>query len=292
MWVKGDLKDQLGLSHRKARKGKNISDINLEAAPMFANVHVQSVPDSPHNYEPAMADSPPYVSSTGQAVYLDTPPMSDTIELPPREPGVQYAQPTTNPSNLHPSPPTTTATASPRLSYYSATDIAMLSPLPSPKYQVPSGEITSTPPPSQKSSIATSTTTSIRGSTPSSIPTSPPSHSLSPDSSIPATKMYGKRAAGHPGEYEMQTYEPVYGHDTERTSPASQASFATADDLWTGEEGVSGPDYAYQHTQMLHMPPSQHLLDAQSSQPHVVSQADEDDRSTIVADVWEGARAV
>jgi phospholipid-translocating ATPase len=293
MWVQGDLKDQLGLSHRRARKGKNISDINLEAAPMFANIHIRSLSDS-HNYEPAMADSPPYVASTGQAVYLDTPPMSDIIELPPHEPGVQYAQPTTNASDLHSSSPTKTATPSPQLSYYSVTDIAMLSPLPSPKFQLPSGEITSTPP-SQK---PTSRTTSIQESTPSSIPTSPPSHSLSPDSSaIPATKMYGKRTAGYPGEYEMQTYEPVYGHETERNSQASYASFATADDLWTGEEGVSSPDYAYQHRQMLHtMPP----LQQESSQPHVVSQADEDDRSTIVADsrrgsvstVWEGARAL
>jgi phospholipid-translocating ATPase len=214
MWVKGDLKDQLDLSHRKNRRDKDFSDSSLEAAPMFANVRAESLSEIHHNYEPAMADSPPYVaSSTGPTTYLDTPPMNDIIELPPREPGVQYAPPTTKPSNLNLSP-TAAPTPSPQPSYYSATDIPIPSPLPSPKYQLPSGEYTSTPP-SRKPSIATSRATSIRGPVRSPTTTSPPSHSSPADDSlsIPPTQMYAKRAsAGYPEKYEMQTYdERVYG---------------------------------------------------------------------------------
>jgi phospholipid-translocating ATPase len=311
MWVKGDLKDQLGLSHRKVQKAKIMSDTSLEAAPMFVNAHGRSLSDLHHTYEPAMRDSPPYAaSSTGQTTYTDTPPMTDIIELLPREIGVQYAQPITKPSkpsDLHVSPPMND-TPSPKTSYYSVTDIPIPSPLPSPKYQLPSGEITTTPP-TRRSSIATSRATSIRGRgtllTPMS--TSPlPSHPLPPGSSLPIpTHMYGsKRAsAGYSGAYEMQTYEEQ-GHmfsGSGRTSQTSNTSFATAEDFWIGEEGASSPNYAYQHTQMLHTPsPQLDWFDGQQPQPHVASQADEDDRSTIVGDsrrgsvsaAWEGGRAM
>lgn len=306
MWVKGDLKDQLGLSHRKAQKGKIVSDSNLEAAPMFANVHGRSLSDLHHNYEP---DSPPYVASTTeQTTYTDTPPMNDIIELLPRELGVQYAQPKNKPSDLQVSPPTND-TPSPKASYYSVTDIPIPSPLPSPKFQLPSGEITTTPP-SRRTSIATSRATSIRGRGPLLTPmsTTPlPSHSLPPGGSLPIpTQMHGnKRAsAGYPGAYEMQTYEEQQAHlySSGRASQTSNhTSFATAEDFWIGEEGASSPNYAYQHAQMLHTPsPQLDWFSAQQSQPHMASQGDEDDRSTIVADsrrgsvsaTWEGGRAV
>ena len=64
-----------------------------------------------------MANSPPYIVATGQTGYLDTPPMNDTIELPPREPGVQYAQPMIKPSNSHLTPPTTDVPISTSLNY-------------------------------------------------------------------------------------------------------------------------------------------------------------------------------
>ena len=323
MWVKGDLKDQLGLSHRKAQKGKIMSDSNtvafdnnLEAAPMFANIHGRSLSDIHHTYEPTMVDSPPYAASTtGQTSYTNTPPMNDIIELLPRELprelGVQYAQPITKPStssDLHLSPPTSD-TPSPKGSYYSVTDIPIPSPLPSPKYQLPSGEITTTPP-SRRPSIATSRATSIRGRgsvlTPTT--TSPPPHSHPSGSSLPIpTQTYGnKRAsAGYRGAYEMQTYdEHVHGSNSGRTSQYSNTSFATADDFWIDEEGASGPNYAHQHSQMLSTPsPQPDWFDAQSSQPHLAPQTDndEDDRSTIVAEsrrgsmespTWEGGRAV
>src|ERR1700678_1332107 len=154
MWVKGDLKDQLGLSHRRARKSKNTFDSSVEATPMFPNLHARSLSDlstTHHTYEPAMANSPPYVAAIEQTTYLDTPPMNNIIELPPRELGVQYMQPIIKPSDshvsdLHLTPPTTTGLPSPQSSYYSVSDIPPPSPLPSPVYQLSSGEITSTPP--------------------------------------------------------------------------------------------------------------------------------------------------
>lgn len=307
MWVKGDLKDQLGLSHRKVQKNKIMSDSNLEAAPMFVDAHGRSLSDlHHHNYEPAIGDSPPYAaSSTRQTSYTDTPPMTDIIELLPRELGVQYAQPitTSKSSDLQVSPPTND-TPSPKASYYSVTDIPIPSPLPSPKFQLPSGEITTTPP-SRRPSIATSraTTTSGRGPPLSPMSTSPlPSQPIPSSSSLPIpTQMYGsKRAsAGYSGAYEMQSYEEqAHGYSSGRTSQTSNStSFATAEDFWIPEEGASSPNYAYQHTQMLHTPSQQ--LDwfvVEQSQ----SQADEDDRSTIVADsrrgsvsaTWEGGQAI
>jgi phospholipid-translocating ATPase len=308
MWVKGDLKDQLGLSHRKVKKNKIMSDSNLEAAPMFVDAHGRSLSDLHHNYDPAIGDSPPYAaSSTRQTTYTDTPPMTDIIELLPRELGVQYAQPITKskPSELEVSPPMNDA-PSPKASYYSVTDIPIPSPLPSPKFQLPSGEIT-TSPPSRRPSIATSRATTIRGRGPPLTPptsTSPlPSHPLPSGSSLPIPpQMYGNRraSAGYSGSsYEMQSYEEqARGYSSGRTSQTSNStSFATAEDFWIGEEGASSPNYAYQHTQMLHTPsPQLDWFDAQQSQP----QADEDDRSTIVADsrrgsvsdTWEGGQAM
>jgi len=130
--------------------------------------------------------------------------------------------------------------------------------------------------------------------------TLPPPPSLSAGSLTIPTQIYGKRAsAGYAEGYEMQTYEEqIYDRGSGRTSQTSHASFATADDFWAGAEGVSGPDYAYQHAQMLHSttPPQP---DAQSSRPHAALQADEDDRPTIAAksrrgsvSSWEGARAL
>ena len=288
MWVKGDLKDQLGLSHRNARKNKNMSESSLEASPMFPIIHERSISESlntHHSYQLAMADSPPYVAAmTRSTSYLDTPPMNDTIELPLQESGVQYAQPMTKPSDSsHLSPTAAVApTPSPQPSYYSASDIRLPSPLPSPKYQLPSGEMTSSAPPSRRSSVGTSSrATSTRG---------PFNSSLLP---LPQTQMmYGKRAlAGYAGAYEMQTYDG----SSRPNSEASHPSFATADDFWSGDDDdvvVRHPSFTYKPR----TPPPQPV----GPQPHVTSQVnDEDDRSTVVAgsrrgsvDTWEGGRAM
>ena len=93
MWVLGDLKDQLGVAHRKPRKQRK-TEGNLEGAPMFQGQHSRSFSEfsNPNTgYEPAMLNSPA-PSAPLRQTYLDTPPMSEAIELPPREPSVQYAQ--------------------------------------------------------------------------------------------------------------------------------------------------------------------------------------------------------
>ena len=87
----------------------------------------------------------------------------------------------------------------------------------------------------------------------------------------------------------MRTYEErVYGPGR----PVGEDSHA-------GEEGISSPNYAFQHTQMVHTPPPQpDFFITQPVRSHVTSQADEDDRSTIVADsrrgspTWEVGRAL
>ena len=119
-------------------------------------------------------------------------------------------------------------------------------------------------PPSRKPSVTTSRATSTQGVRPTS--TLPPPPLLSAGSLSIPTQIYGKRAsAGYAGDYEMQTYEgQIYDRGSERTSQTSHAFFATADDFWASEEGVSGLDYAYQHAQMLHSTPLPQL-DAQSS---------------------------
>ncbi|KAF9481771.1 phospholipid-translocating P-type ATPase [Pholiota conissans] len=210
MWVLGDLKDRLGVSHRKAKKNRQMR--NLEAAPMFQEQHSRSVSEfSNHNYEPAMLNSPATGATTPlRQTYLDTPPMSENIELPPREPGVQYAQVRTtsspmgmSPSHLSPLPldARQNMSVSPQPSYYSVSDLPIPSPLPSPKYRYPNGEVTSTPP-SRRTSIATSRAVSVsgRGALPpvETMPMSPPPTQTGP--LIPASPVGMSEAAA----YEMQ----------------------------------------------------------------------------------------
>jgi len=52
-WVFGDLKDRLGIQHRKNRKGRDV-----EAAPMFHQPHARSLSEVSVVYEPALTRSP------------------------------------------------------------------------------------------------------------------------------------------------------------------------------------------------------------------------------------------
>ncbi|KAG6844765.1 hypothetical protein H0H87_003988 [Tephrocybe sp. NHM501043] len=61
MWVKGDLKDQLGLKHRRAKKIPKGKQSTLEAAPMFQEQHNRSLSEVSiihDRYEPTMTSSP------------------------------------------------------------------------------------------------------------------------------------------------------------------------------------------------------------------------------------------
>ena len=231
MWVKGDLKDQLGISHRKSKKNRQMASA-MEAAPMFHEQHNRSFSEMSniHNsYEPAMTNSP-IPNLTPRQTYLDTPPLPETIELPPREPGVQYAQVRdTVPQPTLLSPPNADQrhlmSVSPQPSYYSVSDLPPASPLPSPKYRYPNGEVTS-PPPSRRTSVAASRAGSMRstaapppppaGPMPTSpLPPQPLSPPQSPNSSlfVPPPSPYGGGGSGgsqmaEAAAYEMQVRSP------------------------------------------------------------------------------------
>ncbi|KAG6909762.1 hypothetical protein DXG01_015478 [Tephrocybe rancida] len=244
MWVQGDLKDQLGLKHRRARKMPKGNQSTLEAAPMFQEQHSRSLSEvsSIHDrYEPTMTSSPGPRGST-RPTYLDTPPMSQANDLP--LPNIQYAHVKSNmdhETRLSPNPAGNRIdmNPSPQPSYYSASELPPQSPLPSPKYKLSSGEITSIPPPpSRRTSVAT---TRASGQRPLS-PTSPVPLPLSPNIlQVPG-------AASSPGAFEMQMrntqtppndHEPHYGHGYERSGSSTSYNTA-ADDYWTGEDDAEG----------------------------------------------------
>lgn len=127
MWVIGDLKDRLGIRHRKESKNKHV---DLETAPMFREPHARSASELAlqQSYEPTAPRSPagsdrksPDNNNNG----------ADAIELVPRAalPNTHHAE----------------DTVSPNPSYYSASDIPLPSPIPPSLYQYPSGEISSQP---------------------------------------------------------------------------------------------------------------------------------------------------
>lgn len=248
MWVKGDLKDQLGIRHRNAKKNTKITASNLEAAPMFHEQHSRSLSElSTHNqYEPTMTVSPA-LGSTPRATYLDTPPMSEARDLlPPRESDTHYAYAGINPDHeSHPSPNPSdnrqNSSVSPDPSYYSASQIPSPSPLPSPQYQYPSGEITTTPP-SRRGSVVTTARSLVPTSPLPSPPRSP--RTLQPPSGqapgLARRMSAGGGSSNSPGTFELRVRSPTShsasGHHGERS--ASSASYATAaEDYWAaGDE--------------------------------------------------------
>ncbi|KAG7095035.1 hypothetical protein E1B28_005826 [Marasmius oreades] len=223
MWVRGDLKDRLGIKHRK---GKNVrkeikSSGGLEATPMF---HQRSGSEVSINnvYEPTRTNSKPAPVA-----------IIDPSQPHLQGPGQHVADPPTqagfNPQSLSPSPRPTSPY---RTSYYSAADIPPPSPLPSPKYRYADGTITNTPPPpSRRGSVAT---TSIPSSPTQSMPALPLLH-RNLQAPLPAgftKRMSGSQSDNHdPGSYEMCLRTP--GHGERSASAASAATFATAhEDIW------------------------------------------------------------
>ncbi|KAJ7054208.1 phospholipid-transporting ATPase 1 [Mycena amicta] len=218
MWVKGDLKDQLGLSHRNGKKRRVLdrsSSQEPETAPMFSDQHARSLSElSTHQYEPANTSSPGITPGMATAI-----PYSDTT--PPNEEQAQYLY-APQPQHQRQVSPT-----SPRGSYYSVSELPPPSPMPSPKYKLPTGELTSTPP-SRRSSVATTRASmrAGRGTQPMPAPLSPQSRTLSSPNALQQ-------------QFEMQPRSPPpssypappssAGHHSMRSaSAASYASFATA----------------------------------------------------------------
>ncbi|KAJ8514613.1 hypothetical protein ONZ45_g7879 [Pleurotus djamor] len=237
-WVMGDLKDQLGIRHRNPKKNKNLGD--PEAVPMYSAQHGRSLSELSVNntYEPTpsqprdrqVALTPPTVSPMpfyGQ-------------HLPPTEPTQPIAPAYTHDRQTD---------VNSRASYYSVSELPPPSPLPSPKYRLPSGEYTSTPPPRRTS---TATRTSVHSRTLS--PPAPQSRSLQPTSPQGGLvrRLSGASSSQHGpvgGAYEMSVRSPPQavrevdegyghlGHTGERS--ATDASYATAYD------GIDPADEAF-----------------------------------------------
>lgn len=289
MWVKGDLKDQLGLQRRKARKRKD--DHHLETAPMFRDDHIRSLSEvsSHHDYQPANTNSP----GIGTPIEMDTPPIgASTVDLPHAEGIPQYPSLSPIPGKSSP--------VSPHPSYYSASDIPPPSPLPSPMYRYPDGEITNIPPP-KRASVSTTRSSTVVGAQLSPFPpqsSQTRSSAFTLNVSTPALKTLEE----DPGVYEMHVRSS--GIDTlsvqhhqlppRSTSEASNISYATApDNFWVEDDAAHAGSQG-------HMPQPGLL----PNQQHFNSLDDEDDRATIVGDhnqrhdrqvsevSWEGGRAL
>ena len=147
MWVKGDLKRRLGIkSHRDQQVPVDGSLSTSEATPIFREPHVRTISEmsTPDGYEPALSYSPGDQTPPTEPVQVhDTPPQisaaledsSSSQHLPitvvdaSEEDMTSTAAMTTHAAGLSPSP---------QPSYYSASDIPVPSPLPSPRFQHPS----------------------------------------------------------------------------------------------------------------------------------------------------------
>ncbi|KAF9002486.1 hypothetical protein BDQ17DRAFT_1409499 [Cyathus striatus] len=298
MWVKGDLKDQLGVGHRRD-KGKGRENLrrrpeqhSRSVSEISAIHHSSSRMHQSHSYEPAYTGSPG--PATPRQTYLDTPPMSEARDLPLDGNSVAGR----SDDRLSPLPPgagVRTSAVSPQPSYYSASDIPAPSPLPEPTYRYPTGEITTTPP-SRKGTVKQSGALS---------PPASPGRSRSPGDMLhipsPHTPTFAQRLSGgggnDPGSYEMRVRSPPHGFER-AGSEISQATFMTApqgaEEYDVGEDGfddayggVAMPPQPQFQSQPQQPPSQQQFLHPQSLAPD----GERHDRRTSYTG-WEGGRAV
>lgn len=134
MWVSGDLKDRLGIRHRKESKNARVSD--LETAPMFREPHARSASELTlsHGYEPTRVAPESDANEKRPAGYTDderiTPPLipvgsSEMVDVRAEQRAVG----------------TVGLTVDPHSSYYSSNDIPIPSPIPPSLFRFPNGEI-------------------------------------------------------------------------------------------------------------------------------------------------------
>lgn len=146
LWVKGDLKRRLGIkSHHGQQAPVDGSLSASEATPIFREPHVRSISEmsTPDGYEPALSHSPgDQTPPTQPGQVYDTPPQ---ISAALEDSSSSQRLPTTvvdSEEDMTSTPTKATHAAalssSPQPSYYSASDIPVPSPLPSPGFQHPS----------------------------------------------------------------------------------------------------------------------------------------------------------
>ena len=216
MWVKGDLKQRLGIKpHRGQQASVDGSPSTPEATPIFREPHARSISEmsTPDGYEPALSHSPgDYTPPTQPEQVHDTPrQISATSEDSSSSPRLPTTVVDTGEDMMLSTPTeaahTATLSPSPQPSYYSASDIPAPSPLPSPEFRHPS----------QAHPIITPVSYSrpLRGQYPSRVN----SDSLQ----VP------------PNLYEMHVRNPIPSQDfnPERRDPSeiTEASYATATEV-------------------------------------------------------------
>ena len=153
MWVTGDLKQRLGVEHRKDKRRKGTDTVksgDIETLPIFHASHERSISEislqAAQSYEmtprgPGVVDHSYVQSPSG---HDDTPPHTEDL-----------GKTTVTQEEEDNQPP------SPQPSYYSVSDIPPPSPIPESIYRYPSGEYTRTPPSSRRPSISSRTVTSV-----------------------------------------------------------------------------------------------------------------------------------
>ncbi|KAF9223068.1 phospholipid-translocating P-type ATPase [Gyrodon lividus] len=174
MWVCGDLKDRLGITHRKASKNKHSAD--LETAPMFRELHARSTSELtlPNAYEPTALPAEPNADEKSRAGFINTTDSLVHIGSPDPAPQ-QVSAERSGPSSSSPNP-----------SYYSESDIPIPSPVPPSLYRYANGEV------AEKSSSYVPS----RNPSPASVPPLPELGYSRPSSSYPTT--------ASPESFEMQ----------------------------------------------------------------------------------------
>jgi len=248
MWVMGDLKDRLGIKHRKEKKDRGPSPRNLEAAPMIHEQHTRSTSElsAHHTYESTLAVAmAPEIgisqySLPSELLLSSTKQDSQTSLMP---------MPSTSPTRFD--------TVSPQLSYYSASDIPQSSPLPPTLYKLASGEITTRP----------STPKTTRNSMHSPLPPTLPSKNASlrppsPQRNGLLRRLSGSSGSRHeePGTFEMRSLQPSEHHpqlqsrrpqhrdrDSRVPSATTHTSYETAEDeFWISEHYGGGDESSSQ----------------------------------------------
>lgn len=139
MWVSGDLKDRLGIRHRKASKNRRVSD--LETAPMFREPHARSTSELTltHAYEPTRV-APESDNEKRRGGYADADDFPDAdVERTIRPPLLTVGS--LSSSSEMADVKNAGLTVSPHVSYYSSSDIPAPSPIPPSLSRFSNGEI-------------------------------------------------------------------------------------------------------------------------------------------------------
>ena len=293
MWVAGDLKDRLGIEHRRSLKNKATK---LEFTPMFHEPHARSVSEvsTAHDqYEP-MTRSPGsdvFMSPAKKETLLDTSTFNQTSDIEMQahasfiltKPSFDIGQDDSTPvatmsGNALTSPTTSSSPHSPTPSYYSVSDIPPPSPLPEPIFRY------STRNPSTRETshytVRDDAGPSVPGS--SGAPHSSPAHHSSRSSHSSAT---------NPGIYEMRVRSPSHEQREAHVTPAPP-SFDYSD----LSRGVSETSYATAHDE------PQEWSAERAREPHELPDHHRDrsypddewmgDQSNRMSDVYNSSRPV